>query len=209
METTSYIKQSTTHVAILTFNTAQAGIAQCLSLSSTVLEPVVPLILSDALLTNNSELTIATTDSTSSIDITIRYTNTSSGETTDVSYLSIDNSPSLLSPWVGISTILLNGKRFHVRSLNIISTPAGNAFFKPGQSVPSGFSISIPSLGNAYNTNVVLLANSPYTSVDRNTTAYIDIAGINLFNSLAYLSSGNLFADPSLIRPTYPPIAHL
>ena len=209
VETTAYTKEVTTSFATISFSTAQLGVAQCLSLSSTVLEQPTAQVVTDLLLTNKGELTLATTNKTSSIDILVRYTNTSTGESIDVLYQSVDNSPSVLSPWAGTSTILLNGKRFYVRSFNIVTTPAGTAFFQSGRPTPSGFSISIPSLGSAYNTDVILLANSPYTTIDKNTTTYVDVAGINTSNSLAYLSSGNLFVDSSLIRSTYPPIAPL
>lgn len=209
LETELYTQTSTSTHTTINFDVSQTGIAQCLALSSTTVQPKTVQVTTNVQLTNKGELTIATLDSAPAIGLTVRYTDTNTGETIDVRYFSVDNSPSILSPWASISNILLNGKRYYVRSFNIATTPGGNAFFASGRPLTSGFSITFPELESTYNTNVILLAASPYTAIDKITNSFIDIATVTAVQSSVVLVGSDLVSVPSIIRDTYPPILPL
>lgn len=209
VETVNFVLESTSTVTTVRFDKPQTGVAQCIALSSTSIE--VPTVLTDTLkpITHTGELTIATLDSAPSINITLRYTDTNSGSFIDVVYKSVDNVPSILSPWVSTSNIIANGKKYYVRSFNLVSTPSGEAFFALGAGVTNGRSVTFPSLNSTYNTNLILLGTSPYSIVDKTTDSYVDI-GITKVQPLSViLSNGDLLVETTAIRSTFPPILPL
>lgn len=207
-ETTSGVVTSTATTTTVKFDTAADGFVQCLSLSSTTIPVNAETVTPYETITNAGELTLATADDTPSINLVVRYTNTFTGEFTDVTYDNVDNAPSVNSPWVGVSAVLLNGKKYFVRSFNIITTARGPAFFDALTS-SSGLSISFPQLEGTFNTNVLLLGKSPYTSVDRIPNKYIDIGSMQSRPGVAILVGQDISIESDIIRDVYPRIVPL
>lgn len=206
VETNKFSVVSDAYKSVLTFDVPHSGTAQCISTSSTSVAKPVDLPVSFRDITHLGELTIATLNSDPSINITVRYSNTNTGEFTDVVYKSVDSVPSVLSPWAGSSNILLGGKKYYVRSFNIVTSPGGDAFFRLGSTTASGSSVSFPQIGTTYSSNIILLSTYPHSVADRVTTEYIDIASTNTSNVSLALSNGELKADSAIIRSTFPPI---
>ena len=208
VETTDCIIESTSTTTVVTFTTAQQGVAQCLSLSSASLKPEVTILKDLELLTNAGELTIATLDNSPSINITLSYVNTEDGSSVDVTYGSVDNSPSVKSPWAGTSIILLNGKQRFVRSFNIITTFGGSVFFSNSQNITNGLQVNFPSLAaNHANENVILFGKPPFATVDKVLTEYLDVGYAS--DGKILLDNKNLYTGSNNKRSTYPPIALL
>lgn len=206
------VPQSTTTIdlntTLITFATAQKGVAQFISIASanTTNQPTEPTIsLPDVQITSNSFLTIATIDASPSITMSATFYSTS---TITFDYISIDASPSIQSPWVGINKIFVGGKRLTVRSFDIREHPLAFSFFSTGQIV-NGSQFFISGLTGRYGDNLILLAKPPFSVVDRIRDQYIDLATINQLQPEIYYNQGQAFAKPSIIRSTYPPIINV
>jgi hypothetical protein len=208
-ETTNYTVESTTTSTIITFPVKERGVAECLVLSSTASRPAEAVAPDTVIVTANGELTLATLDDDSSIDVLLRYRDTGNGIDFDVTYTSVDNIPSVNSPWVGSSEALINGKRYTLRSFNIVTSPLGPNFFAANLA-SSGFATTFPELGTTYGRNLILLSKAPFSLVDRITDRYIDVAEINRQTTpTLILNSGELETTATSTRSVYPPISAL
>lgn len=198
----------------LTFEVAESGLVQCVALSSQnatnpgSTDTVAPSTAAVQITGIQGELTIATLVSTPLIGVTLGYVTSSADLDVDIEYTSVDDVASVDSPWVGTSTVLINGKKYTVRSFNLTTAPLAPAYFAAGQ-VPNGSAFSFlsvagvaPTLGQC----LILLGTAPYASVDRVYDQYIDVSAINAATPETFYTTGAGFAYPAVIKSTYPPI---
>lgn len=191
------------------FTTPQKGQAQCLAYSSanTVNPQVgVPTVLEQEtiLLTNNSEITIATLDSSTLIDFTITYRtpNVPDG-ILNVEYVGVDNQPSINSPWAGADRVYVNGRSYTVRSFSITEHPLAPSAFG-SRLVADGTQFYFSSFSTLPGQNLILLGTSPFAVVDRIVDRYVDIGLVNQEQPELAYAAGEAYAAPSLIRSAYP-----
>ncbi len=190
---------------IVSFSRFESGIAQCIGTASTNLvnpEATTAAPIPDMLLTSGGELTIATTNSNPLISVSIVY---KAATDTTISYVGIDDVPSINSPWVGANVVHINGKNYTVRSFNILTTSPAPAYFSGGL-VRDGSPIFFDGLGVNANEDFILLGKSPFAAVDRITDQVIDIATISSVNPTTYYNKGAMYASPNAPRSIYPPV---
>lgn len=176
-------------------------------------------------LSNNGALTIATrtvdpeygieSDPTF-IELELTYI-TPEGNEVPITY-TVDNQPSINSPWVNYNQVIIKGKVYTVRSFNILVPEITNPI--PDIVNNSNFRITgidrtvvggspdtpIRSLytGEAF----ILLATSPYTIVDKVNNQVIDPSLVTSTNnpfSLFY-NLGEVYADISIAQTIFPPV---
>lgn len=193
------------------FQNAQKGIAQCIALASAnTTNPSVTTVTTtpqgSLLLTNASELTIATldTDTTISFTVTYRTPNVPEGFV-DISYVGVDNVPSIKSPWAGTHRVFIGGKTYTVRSFSILQQPLAPGYFADNL-IANGTQFFFSSLPALPNRNLILLGTSPFTVVDRNVNQYVDIGLVNQIQPELAYAGGNAYAAGSIIRNVYPPV---
>ena len=198
----------------LTFARPINGVADCVSLASrnysnpAAASTKATIAPSTQISTDVGEITIATLNSSDLVNVSLVYkTGTSSDLIVD--YVGVSNSPSINSPWVGTNTIVVAGKRYYVRSFNITTTPLAPAYFSVG-AIASGSTFSITAINNiavSQNDCIILLANSPYASVDKITDKFVDVFSINKLTipPLSY-TDGKAYIETASIKSTYPPI---
>ncbi len=191
----------------ITFPTAQSGTVQCVARSSapknsTTVTPVSPAALFQ--LTNSSELSVATILSSTFINVTLTFI-TPAGALIDMVY-SVDNIPSINSPWNDANTVVINGKIYVIRSFDFI---AGHTEFTNG-TIPTGSSFYIKQVNGiqpAARSILLLLSNSPYNDIDKVVDRLIDptrIVSTQQAQSAFVYQSGQLFGLTSLLESVYP-----
>jgi len=201
----------------LVFDRAWSGVAQLVARQTdpALLRPAATETVAIAetyqRLTKSGEITIATSNSAwfgkpVYLDITVRFTNTL-GITYDKIF-TVDDQPSIDSPWSDIDQVVVKGKVYTVRSFNLIIPEI------IGGEVSSGSTVELlqvavngsPSTALDIGTGEVLmlLANAPYDTFDKITTKYIDVAATTA-NSIFY-DSPEFYSVTSTIQNTYPPI---
>lgn len=198
----------------LTFSKPVSGLAQCVSLASenltnstAVAEPVVSL---DAILTTNavSEISIATLDSSNIVTVELSYVTSSDTPNVNITYTAVDSTASLDSPWAGVRRVMVNGRRYVVRSFNLISHGAAAPIFGGGQ-IPNGSAFRFTELNGQpikQHDVLVLLARTPFTTIDRIHDKYIDAALISSVDPELYWDAGLGYCRPSAVKTTYPAI---
>lgn len=200
------IDANTTRV---TFTSAESGQAQCVSLSTKNTTNY-----NNTLSTNESldvvqlssdvgELTVATLDSSETVDITLTFL---SSEVTNITYSGIDNVPSIYSPWIGANSVIVNGKRYTVRSFNLTQTLPAPAYFSTGV-VVNGTSFFVSKINDTLvgtNDVLFLLSNAPHTNVDRIHDRYIDSSFVSHTSPEVFYEDGKGYAASSVIKSTYP-----
>lgn len=207
------------NVVILDFSRAESGTAQCIARSSrpiierSRIDDVVVAEVEAFQLTAKSRLTIATLDDSAIIDITLSFT-TPSGTTTDLTY-TIDDVPSILSPWVDFDKVLFHGKVYTIRSFDVIS----KVELTDGTIVDSSSvyikNITTPSGGTVRPLNseelIILLSNSPHTIYDKQVDRFIDPTEIGADQAAFsfYYANNELFGYDNLIEPIFPHIREL
>jgi hypothetical protein len=186
----------------ITFVRDEQGVAQLIGSASTnLINPVTLPVVSDesVVLTGNGELTIATTNDSPSISVTIVYGDVA------ITYVGIDNTPSLSSAWSGSNLVHINGKNYAVRSFNVLTTSPGPDYFS-NNLIADGAQIYFTGMGGTPNESFVLLSAAPFNSVDKITTKVLDIFSINTVNPQTYYDKGNLFVNSSTLKTIYPPV---
>lgn len=189
------------------FNQAERGLAQCIAAASkNTINPVTSAGLAasaaDSLLTNMGELTLATLDTTDNINLELTFDSPASTLPVIIEYSGI-NRPATSSAWSDAGNVIINGKRYHVRSFNIITNPPAPTYFSQG-AIANGSQITITSDPKA-NQVLILLANPPFASADKITSKYIDCANLTSIPYL-YYNKGDLYAKADVVKNTYPPI---
>jgi len=185
---------------------AESGIAQCIGTASLNLinpQVITTVTLSDIQLTGDAELTIATSDPSTLISVTIVFKG--NNPDTVVSYVGVDNAPSIDSPWVGANIVHIAGKNYTVRSFNILTNLPAAAYFSNGL-INDGSQIFFTGFSSEINQNFILLGRPPFSAVDRITDQVIDIATIDPVAPATYYNRGEMFANPAAIRSIYPPV---
>lgn len=191
----------------LTFDQAERGLAQCIaSASKNQTNPIatagVAATSNDVRLTNKSEITIATADTADNVNLILTFNSPSSTLPVMLEYTGI-NKPSVYSAWNDADFVIINGRRYRVRSFNIVTTNPGPTYF--GQGAIASGSTAIVSSSLRANEVMILMAKSPYAVADKVTQNYIDCSNLTSTPYL-YLNQGELYAQPAVIKSTYPPI---
>lgn len=194
------------NTTVLTFSAAVQGVAQCVSPASRVTTTAtagVTQTASDIVLAQNCELTIATLSSLTHINVSLTYDSPASTSLVPVEYYNV-GAPSTDSAWAGAETVIINGKKYTVRSFNIRTTDSGAYYFDAG-TLTSGSTFYFTDITTPGNT-LILMANSPYGSVDRTYNKYIDASTISTSQPELYYNDGAVYASQSVVKSTYPPI---
>lgn len=190
----------------ISFPAAESGTVQCITLTSArnlppnvVLETTVPPVQ----LTSESTLTIATRRSDPQITFDLIFNNE---DQTIVTYTDVDDSPTILSPWVSANRIFVNGKAYTVRSFNVVAYDATvQTSFNSGL-VQSNTSFYF-DFGTPYNRaeeNLILMALPPFAPADRIYDRVIDLNDIDTVQPQLVFSNAEVFTletTPSSVFP--------
>jgi len=199
---------------VVTFNTPEAGMVQCVARSSIpVVDDVVAPVTSAAIqLTNGAELSIATKDSAipaTTIPIIARFI-TPDGTVIDITY-TVDTTPATLSPWSTNSKVLISGEIYQVRSFNVVFDLLGNILPEfLNTAIPNGSSLKIITVNDAsinQNSNefILLLAKEPYAFTDRIMDRYVNAtSGISQETTSFFYNNAEISMQDSIIENTYP-----
>lgn len=189
---------------ILDFNELEAGVAQLTTASSeniTNLEVPVTTTIVPQQLSNSSELTIATLDTT---DITVPLELTFKASPDQiVPYTILFNASSLLSPWADFPVVFIKNRPYKVRSFQVLNPLILNGTIR--NSTPVTFT-TLNALPITSGSVLILLANSPFKTVDKITGSFLDVTKINSTLPQMYYSNGDFFAPNNLISTTFPNI---
>jgi hypothetical protein len=189
----------------ITFPAPIAGLAQCVSYTSrnktnaAIQQPTVAAVRDDFQLSNRGEITIATLIDSPSIALTVSYRHPATSIEYPVLYPEVDDSPSVLSPWIGASIVFIAGKRYTVRSFNI--TPTDNTALPAVNG--SQLSFTMPAPGGV-GKNLILLGVPPFSVPDRVINEYIDIATLSTTQPEVYYNAGEIHSAPQVIKSVYP-----
>lgn len=193
----------------VTFDQAESGLVQCIALSSQ--NTATPSTLatvnagaSSIQISNQGELSFATLDASPYVNISVVFSSPSSPQPILIEYLNIKIAASALSPWRGVNYVIVNSKRYYIRSINMLTYPPAPLMFQSGM-ISSGAIAYFPNSTIAGQL-LVLLANNPQTTADRIYNRYIDTASAHDSTSQLYYNSGNLYAASEVVKNTYPPI---
>lgn len=201
---------------LLTFTDPQSGFAQLIARSTagrtfeeTAAEPVEPFQL-----TNDTLLTIATLNDTiptgASFNLDVVYTPPSSGSITQT-YSVGSGLPLVTSPWNDFTTILIEGKRYKVRTIDMFIPEFSNGIIGNGSSF---YFSQISGIGSPIGRSIaareifILLALSPYDNVDKVLNQLINVNRVNASNAELsfYHQDRELFAFDNIIISTFPEI---
>lgn len=202
----------------VTFSTAYTGIAQLVARSSDaqLFNPTTtPIVESEsfAQITANSELTIATLETATSIRVFFTYI-TPSGISVPVS-LVVDDVPGTKSPWVGVNRVLIQGKIFTVRSFDLVTTVLSSGLVPDGSRIIfNGIQpdVNIPIPVAPSNRQVyILLSGVPHTSSDRLFESVVDAFSVSAQSGTnnMVLSSREVVITTSTITSIHPLIRSL
>jgi len=196
----------------LTFDNAISGVAQCIALASARTTNIATAAIPTTFqLSGDGSMSIATTDPlattfsivyNSTVPVTVTYTAVGPYSTSGVKspwYVSPTNPPQPQP------TIFVNGKTFYVKNFNLVTHPSAASAFQSG-AIINGSTFYFQGVSSEINQNLILLANSPYTSYDRIFNQYIDIATISNTLPQIFYSQKNAIASNSIIKSTYPQI---
>ena len=198
----------------LTFDVAESGLVQCIALASQnatnplSTAPTAASTVATQITSNTGELTLATLNSDPLVGLGLTYLTSGALANVTIEYAGIDAAPSVESPWVGSQIAVINGKKYTIRSFNLTTTPLAPSYFGAG-AVPNGSAFYVSSYNGAPPTTgevLILLGRAPYASVDRITDSYIDLSHISTTAPELFYTTGVGYAQPSVIRSTYPPI---
>jgi len=198
---------------IINLSRAESGTAQCVGRSS---KPIIDNVrveeqstsIQPFQLSGNSEISIATLDDTTSISLVLTFTTPDASEF-DLTY-TVDDSPSILSPWSDINNIFFHGKKYTIRSfsgINNVSITDGSV------TDSSSFYVKTIDVGNGprglFAEEVIfLLADSPYGEADKRFDVFNDptVIGASDATFSYYYEDGEFFVYDNLIETVYPPI---
>lgn len=204
---------------IIRFENPESGFAQLIARSTAREVAVTAVEEEDATfqLTNNSLLTVATLNSTisSSISFDIDVNYIPPGETLPITktYTVGTGLPNVNSPWNDFNNIIVDGRRYKVRTFDTFVSEFADGTIGDGSSFYFG-NISATMLGSPVSRLVnpreifILLALSPYSNVDKVFNRIVDIQRVTASNAeLAFFQQDNeLFAFQNIITSVFPPI---
>ena len=155
-----------------TFTSGQTGIVQCIARSTKPITNVaapVATTVSYIQLTNSAELSIASIDNSTTLNLTLEFI-TPTGTVVPVNYV-VDNIPSVTSPWTGYTNILVNGRNYTVRSFNVVN----NITLFTNGTIPNGSTVRIVSIDTtATITNIDTASKTITISGDYTSTILTD-----------------------------------
>jgi hypothetical protein len=190
----------------LHFASAESGQAQCVSLVSkntvNYTTSVAPTQADVPASSSTGELTIATLDASGIVDIQLTF---ALSPYVEVTYSGIDVTPSVGSAWTNVDTVIVNGKRYTVRSFNITSG-AATQMFATG-AIPNGTTFYVSGLNGITplpNEVLFLLSTPPHAYADREYDRYIDSSHVSVSAHEMYYTSGVVSCVASVVRQTYP-----
>jgi hypothetical protein len=205
----------------LVFNKALSGLAQLVARQSDpdLLRPFVGLnITTEELqqLSITGDIAVATRISSvgeaAEIDLNVEYTTTTNA-LVPATYTADENETGTDSPWFDIDKVIIKGKTYTVRSFNGIIPEMGD------ETVASGSTFKFTGIDDkqaspsvtraiAQDEVLILFAQSPFDSIDKVTTKYIDVYDVAVSdNNFTFVyDTGEFFADKEIIQETYPPI---
>lgn len=193
------------NTSILRFPSAESGQVQCVSLvSKNVVNYTseTSQVTSDIPVSSASgEVTIATLDASSLLDIQLTFSNTMKSV---VNYVGVDNVPTVESAWVGTNSVIVNGRKYTVRSFNITS---GAPQLFATDVIPSGTSFVISGVNTVPilpNQVLFLLSRPPHTYADRIYDEYVDAAQVSVTTPEMYYATGTVSTQTTVVRSTYP-----
>lgn len=195
---------------IVRFTDPQSGLAQLIARSSApvITEEEDVAEAATFQLTNNSLLVIATLNDTlsSSNNISLDLTFKAPGSVTTITE-NYTVSPSQVSesPWNDYTSVLIQGRRYRVRSFNTYVSGMVDG------TIPNGSSFYFNQVNSReIDTQeiFILLALDPYADIDKVTNQVIDTSRINAINAESSLfhQDRELFAFTSVIASTFPAI---
>lgn len=196
---------------IINFDRAYTGVAQLITLASqNVTNPTQPI---STLAGNNIQysndlgtITIATLAADPIITVNITYV-ISGQSPVSIRYTDIDNTPSSSSPWAGVSRVVIEGKTYVVRSIDLISHPAAIGYFLSGQIPPQGSALYVSDIDYTVPTDksiILLGAVSPYGVVDRIYDQYANLSAETSTSGNIGYSYGKLYASEKSIKNIFP-----
>lgn len=200
------------NTVLLTFATAESGLAQCVTSSSqnsTNPGATTAAVASTDIVqlsSDTGEITLATLTSAPLVGFAITYKTSGTSLDVTIEYAGINTIPAVGSPWAGSSAAIINGKKYTLRSFNITTTPLAPPYFASG-AVPPGSTFTFSNYNGAppvANDCLILLGRSPYATVDKIFDQYIDVAAVNQSTPELFYTSGKAFTYPTVIRSTYP-----
>jgi len=208
---------------IIHFPDPQSGLAQMIarSTSTGVVETTTTTAAEQFQLTaTGTLLTVATLNDVipepNSISLDITY-KSPDGLTSLVQTYNIGTLPSVDSPWDDYGTILIQGKRYKVRTFDALipemtdgTLPDGSSFYFSSLDTDSTGTPPGPR-GLGAREVYVLLGLDPYTNIDKVKNQVIDASKITAANAelSLFVSGRELFAFDTVIDSTYPPIREI
>ena len=198
---------------IVNLSREESGVAQCVGRSS---KPVIANVRVEETTTEvalfqmsgNSEITIATTDTSENITLVLSFT-TPDGRTVDLTY-TVDDVPSITSPWSDTDRIFFHEKAYVIRSfsgVDQVSITDGTV------SDSSSFYIKSIDVGSGarslFNEELILLlADSPYSEVDKRRSSFVDptLIGADEASFSFFYENGEFWVYDNLVETVFPPI---
>lgn len=190
------------------FDTPNSGLVQCVALASqNTVNPIKEHVVDTSTpfkLSKDGEITIATAWPSPFITVAVNFKSSVVPGGVNVTFNNVDNTASVASPWVGVDKIFVNGKTYTVRSFNLASTPPVPGIMASGNVDPSKALFTFENFSNDIGENLILMGNSPYSTVDRIYDKFIDIATLSKFAPEIYYSGGEIYIEQSKIQSVYP-----
>lgn len=185
------------------FSQAYSGIAQCISRSTNIVQPIskTETIAQEETYTQASVdnvLIFASTDDLSVANVRINWHDSKSNSLGFVDQIVEPNSTIL--PWGDYSTVLYKGKPYTIYTVDI--TPPNNA--------DNGSSFYFTTDGGVFNpeNSIVLFSKPPFSEFDIVKNKIFNMSSIDLSSTFLYssLHDGELFIGDSKIKKVYPPL---
>jgi hypothetical protein len=198
----------------ITFDNFHSGLAQMIARSSTpfeietAAEEEIPIF---RLTSTEHFLTVATYNNTisqnSTVDFDIVYITPDSGTSITKTY-TVPISISSFSPWSDFTNVLIQGRRYKVRSFNTFVSEMSDG------TIPDGSSFYFKTVNSRALENqevIILLSLSPYANIDKITNKLIDASRITASNSALSLfhRDRELFAFTPVIVSVFPPMREI
>lgn len=155
---------------------------------------------------NNGDITIATLESTAVVGVTINFVSASSS--TVIEYFNIEVGAGVASPWANVSHVVINGKRYFVRSFNIHTAASAVEYFSTNI-VSTGSSMQVAAVGSkpiVPGNAVVLLSAPPHNYVDRIYDRVVDVTSIASKTSALFYANGKAYLSSDVAKTVYPNI---
>lgn len=156
--------------------------------------------------TSDGTVAIATLSNNSIVNLQVTFI-TGTASKVNVTYVGLPIGGTIQSPWAGSSTVVIAGKRYSVRSFNLATTPLAPSYFQSG-AIPEGATFAVTAIDGIPIKSgelVYLLANKPYSVVDRIRDRYVDGYKHITVDSLPFTYANGMGTVPDTkLSSTYP-----